>query len=103
MSVGRRECLPDGSVFSRSLSEDCRDERFDSCFTVFFCFDRSLRWFELWNGGRWSLALLMFRGLVGCSLVCVESARAQDNSVLLWNRSDGLSFRLSVGRRECYT
>ena len=53
----------------RSLSEDCRDERFDSCFTLFYCLDRSLRRFELGNGGRWSLALLMFRGLGGCSLV----------------------------------
>ena len=65
MSVGRRECLP-GSGFKK-LSEGCKNERFDSCFTLFL--DPSLRWFELGNGGCWSLALLIFRGLVGCSLV----------------------------------
>ena len=45
------------------------DERFDSCFTVFSCLGPSLRWFELGNDGFWSLDLLMFRGLGGCSLV----------------------------------
>ena len=57
----------------KKLSEDCSNERFDICFTLFFCLDQSLLWFELGNGGRWSLALLIFRGLGGCSLVLLRN------------------------------